>query len=111
MTPLRVTGLNWKPDADEATLILQDATGCLGLAFVIPMNEANRRVCSGSVALAVRTGAPIYASAAAMHHACRVGEAHDHPCPASPPGTESSAVARWLQNLRPEDFGPAAATP
>jgi bifunctional DNase/RNase len=42
MVQMRVTGLTQKPDAREATLLLQDVTGCLGLAFVIPMNEANR---------------------------------------------------------------------
>lgn len=51
MVKLKVTALTQKPDAQEATLLLQDATGDLGLAFVIPMNEANR-----------------------LAHACRLGQ-------------------------------------
>jgi len=154
MVQMRVTGLTQKPDGHEATLMLQDVTGDLGLAFVIPMNEANRLarvlilelaghgglsvsrtvldgddqgICAAVVverdgapielschpadalALALRTDSPIYAAAGAMGHACRLGDAHTHepPAPAAPEDTD---VARWLQDVRPEDFG-SAATP
>jgi bifunctional DNase/RNase len=162
---MRVTGLTRKPDAEEATLLLQDVTGCLGLAFVIPMNEANRLarvlghaactcapvyelllelaghgglsvsrtvldgddegICAtliverdggaiegschpaDAIALAVRTQVPIYAAAGAMDHACRIGQPHTHERPA--PAAEGDDVSRWLEDVRPEDFGPAAA--
>jgi bifunctional DNase/RNase len=168
MVRMRVTGLTQKTGAHEATLMLQDVTGCLGLAFVIPMNEANRlarvlgyaacqcapvyelilelaghsglsvsrTVLDGddqgisaalvverggvpivlachpadAIALAVRSGSPIYAAAGAMDHACRLG--HDHPHePAAAAGSadvELLDIAQWLQDVRPGDFGPAA---
>ena len=171
MTLLQVTGLNRKADSDEATVILQDATGGRGLAFVIPMNEANRLarvlgltacrcapvyelllemvghggltvartvldggdegICAAlvverggdpievschpadAVAVAVRTGSPIYATAGAMEHACQLGDGHRHPVEtavAEPPasGDDAGDVARWLETVRPEDFGPTA---
>ena len=168
MTLLQVTGLNRKPDSDEVALILQSPAGDLGLAFVIPMNEANRLarvlglapcrcapiyelllelaghggltvtrtvldggdegICAAvvverggipievschpadAVAVAVRTDSPIYATAAAMEHACRLGDGHGHPSVAeSPtPGSAFNDVSRWLDTVRPEDFGPAA---
>jgi hypothetical protein len=170
MVRMRVTGLTQKPDAQDATLMLQDATGCLGLAFLIPMNEANRLarvlgystcrcapvyelilelaghgglsvsrvvldgddqgICAAvvverdgapielschpadAIALALRTDSPIYAAAGAMDHACRLGHAptHEHAAPAAPEDTEGADLARWLRDIRPEDFG-AAATP
>jgi bifunctional DNase/RNase len=168
MVRMRVTGLTQKPEAQEATLMLEDVTGCLGLAFVVPMNEANRLarvlgystcrcapvyeliielaghgglsvtrtvldgddqgICAAlvlerdgapievschpadAIALALRTDCPIYAAAGAMDHACRLGHehAHEQAAPPAPADTDRSDVARWLQDVRPEDFGPGA---
>jgi bifunctional DNase/RNase len=60
-----------------------------------------------AVALAVRTGAPIYATAGAMEHACRLGDAHAHDGQTTTSYPEPEDVASWLGRLRPEDFGPA----
>ena len=48
-----------------------------------------------AVALAVRVQAPIYATLAAMGHAC----------PAAAPPEVIDDTARWLATVRPEDFG------
>lgn len=57
-----------------------------------------------AVGLAVRAGAPIYATPEAISHACR---ADDHRRP--PAG---SAVSRWLDDVTPADFGdPPAVSP
>ena len=48
-----------------------------------------------AVALAVRAHAPIYATLAAMAHACPAGA---HP-------EVADDAARWLATVRPEDFG------
>jgi bifunctional DNase/RNase len=167
MVRMRVTGLTQKQDAQEATLMLQDVTGCLGLAFVIPMNEANRLarvlgyagcrcapvyellhelaghgglsvtrtvldgddqgICAAlvierdgapievschpadAIALAVRADAPIYAAAGAMDHACRVDHQPAEEPAAAPAETDRFDIARWLRNVRPQDFGAAPA--
>jgi len=52
-----------------------------------------------AIALALRTSAPIYATADALAHACPLthshGQAIDHP-----------HVAQWLERVRPDDFAP-----
>ena len=58
MVRMCVAALTRKPDAQEATLVLKDVTGCLALAFVIPMNEANRL--SRVLGHAACTCAPVY---------------------------------------------------
>jgi len=70
MTLLKVTGLSRKPDSDEATLILQDLTGDLGLAFVIPMNDANLRL----AATRSKHGPRRFGAAARLRHHAPVGE-------------------------------------
>jgi bifunctional DNase/RNase len=50
-----------------------------------------------ALALARRTGAPIYATEDALRHGCRL----DRSCPHGP---DRRAVATWLERVRPEDF-------
>ena len=45
-----------------------------------------------ALTLALRTGVPIYATADVLRHACSGSMEHDD-------------TARWLQRVRPEDFG------
>jgi bifunctional DNase/RNase len=63
-----------------------------------------------AVALAVRSSSPIYATAAAMAHACPLADGCRRPDAAvvdpPPPDADDLAVARWLDGLRPGDFGP-----
>lgn len=175
MTLMRVIGLTQNPEAQQATLLLEDLAGRLGLAFFIPMNEANRlaRVLglarcacapvyelmvdlatrlgasvartvldcetdgiyatlvlergegppddiasialrchpADAVALALRTRSPIYATAGALAHACPLDPSHGHeidpPAATAPQDSAPSVVARWLEGVRPDDFGSA----
>lgn len=42
MTLMRVKGLTYDPNAHQAVVVLEDLTERRGLAFQVPMNEANR---------------------------------------------------------------------
>jgi len=42
MTLMRVKGLRQQPDGQQAVVVLEDVAARLGLAFFIPINEANR---------------------------------------------------------------------
>lgn len=155
MTEMRVRGLTPTPDQGAAVVLLETADDARRLAFVIPMNEANRlarvlgltgcpgvpiyalvrqltdrlgasircaRVGAGvrgvvaelelargdaaitlpchpadALGLAFQASAPVYATADALAHAC-------------PPAVQlhadsASDVARWLERVRPDDFG------
>jgi hypothetical protein len=42
MIPMRIRGLTCDPATRHAIMVLEDLTGTLGLAFFLPLNEANR---------------------------------------------------------------------
>ena len=48
-----------------------------------------------ALALAKRAGTPIYATDAALRHACPLDRPHGH---------EAADVGEWLERVRPEDF-------
>ena len=70
-----------------ATLVMEHA----GSALPLPSHPAD------AIALALRTNAPIYATRAALAHACPL---------ATHSGSEpdGAQIARWLERVRPDDF-------
>jgi bifunctional DNase/RNase len=157
MTAMRVKALRQQPDGDGAIVVLEDVAGRLGLAFLIPINEANRLariigpaecrrtpvyelVCdlaatldatvagavldcesegiyatlvlerhgapielrchpADAIALAVSTQSPIHATSAAIAQACSLPSAREL-------DEHERTIARWLEGVRPDDFGP-----
>jgi bifunctional DNase/RNase len=70
----------------------------IGATLVFQRHDSDIRIeChpADAVALAVRVRAPIYATQAAMMHAC---PAPEHP-------DIAADASRWLATVRPEDFG------
>jgi bifunctional DNase/RNase len=98
----------------ERAVLDGDAEGICAAVVVRRDGEPVEVSChpADAVALAVRSSSPIYATAAAMAHACplvdgcrRSPEVAAADSPAS--GAGDPDVARWLDGVRPEDFGPA----
>src|SRR5262245_4500982 len=86
--------------ASVARAVLDASEGGIGARIVFSWNGAETRFdCHpiDAVGLAVRTGAPIYATTGALSHTCPSG-AHGRPA-----GEQS--IARWLARVRPDDFG------
>jgi hypothetical protein len=71
-----------------ATLVIEHE----GSTLRLPSHPAD------AIALALRTTAPIYATRAALAHACALV---DH----SGGEPERSQIAQWLERVRPDDFG------
>jgi bifunctional DNase/RNase len=85
--------------ARVARAVLDLTPGGIGAQVVFVWRETEtRHDChpADAVGLAVRTGAPIYATADALGQACPQG--HHRPAP------DGAATARWLDRVRPEDF-------
>ncbi len=92
--------------ASVARAVLDRSAGGVGARLVFAWNGSETRFdCHpvDAVGLAVRTGAPIYATPEALGHACPV-DAHDHPA-------RDEAVTRWLERVRPGDFEPPTSEP
>jgi bifunctional DNase/RNase len=83
-TPVRRAVLDGCPEGIGATLVFRRDGGDLTL----PCHPAD------ALALAVRARAPVYATAAALALSCP-----------APPGPVDEATARWLDAVRPSDFG------
>jgi bifunctional DNase/RNase len=81
------TVLDAEADGICATLVMEHE----GSALPLPSHPAD------AIALALRTNAPIYATRAALAHACALGTRS---------GCEParSQIARWLERVRPDDF-------
>lgn len=71
-----------------ATLLIEHE----GSALRLPSHPAD------AIALALRTNAPIYATRAALAHACAL--ANHSGCEA-----ECSQITQWLERVKPGDFG------
>ena len=71
-----------------ATLVIEHE----GSALSLPSHPGD------AIALALRTKAPIYATRAALAHACAL--ANRSGCE-----PERPQIARWLERVRPDDFG------
>ncbi len=80
--------LHHEPEGICATLVLEHPA----LDLVLPCHPAD------AIALALRARAPIYATPAAVAQACPVAKLRA--C-----GTDHPDVARWLERVRPDDFG------
>ncbi|MBI2218722.1 MAG: bifunctional nuclease family protein [Candidatus Rokubacteria bacterium] len=83
--------LDAEPDGIVATLLFDDEAG--GRSFRCHPADA--------IALALRSGAPICATPAALSHACPLVETADRPI------RERDRIARWLDDVTPSDFSAA----
>jgi hypothetical protein len=86
--------------ASVARAVLDAREGGIGANVVFTWNGSEARLdCHpvDAVGLAVRTGAPIYATTGALSHTCPSG-AHEGE-------VGDRATAHWLDRVRPADFG------
>lgn len=89
-------------EASVARIVLDDESRGICATLVIERADAEtafRCHPADAIALALRSNAPIYATAAAMARACRLtgGERRE---------VHGIDLARWLERVRPEDFAP-----
>ena len=90
-------------EAGLARIVLDDVQG-EGIAGLVYVGRGGAELpvpCypPDAIALALRAGVPIYATAAALSHA-------------EPPSPAAGAVEAWLETVRPEDFdAPAGERP
>jgi bifunctional DNase/RNase len=89
-------------DADVTRVVLDDAKGegIAGLVYVSAPGGEMGVPCypPDALALALRANVPIYATAAAL--------AQGEPLPPAGGAHEASDVARWLEEVKPQDFWP-----
>lgn len=91
-------------DAAIERVVLDDAGGGRGISAAVHLRHAGGELIlpcypPDALALALRTGAPIYATEQVLAHAWPRGAP---PAAGPPPGP--GEVSRWVERVKPEDF-------